>query len=75
MLLLKGCPRCHGDLVLDQDARTAYLYCVQCGHILSRDQERACGICATRHGLIHLPPPQRARTEQADKVRTLTTAG
>ena len=54
MFLLKSCPRCQGDLVLDYDMRTAYLYCVQCGHVLSAAQERALGVRATRNGLIHL---------------------
>jgi len=54
MFLLKSCPRCQGDLVLDYDVRTAYLYCVQCGHVLSAAQERALGVHATRNGLLHV---------------------
>ena len=58
MLLLKGCPRCHGDLALDQDACTAFLYGVQCGHILSIVQETALRVHTTRHGLTHLAPQE-----------------
>lgn len=54
MLLLKACPRCHGDLTMDSDARCSYLYCLQCGHVLSREQERALGVRPSRRGLAHL---------------------
>jgi hypothetical protein len=53
MFLLKSCPRCQGDLALDYDRRTAFLSCVQCGHVLSAAQERALGVRATRNGIIH----------------------
>jgi hypothetical protein len=56
MFLLKSCPRCQGDLALDYDCRAAFLYCVQCGHVLSEAQERALGVRVTRNGLIHLAP-------------------
>jgi hypothetical protein len=58
MLLLKACPHCHGDLTFECDRRCAYLECVQCGHILSREQERALGVRALRRGLVrHAPLP------------------
>ncbi len=31
-LWLKGCPRCHGDLVLEQDRWSQYHVCIQCVH-------------------------------------------
>lgn len=53
MLLLKACPHCHGDLVLEQDRACGYLTCVQCGHILSAAQERKLGVYVTRLGILH----------------------
>lgn len=54
MWFLKACPRCHGDLVFDEDDEGAYLICVQCGHILSLAQERALGVRVHRHGVSSL---------------------
>jgi uncharacterized protein YbaR (Trm112 family) len=31
MLKLKGCPRCNGDLVVNQDRRVYSELCLQCG--------------------------------------------
>jgi hypothetical protein len=37
---LKACPRCiTGDLREENDAYGAYLACVQCGHVLTPEQE------------------------------------
>lgn len=33
MLITKGCPRCHGDLVHVSDVGDSYYSCVQCGHV------------------------------------------
>lgn len=33
MLILKGCPRCRGDLKVDRDHDGPYLLCLQCGYI------------------------------------------
>lgn len=38
MLLLKTCPRCHGDLQLRSDIAGKYLSCIQCGY--TRDYPR-----------------------------------
>lgn len=56
MLLLKACPRCHGDLTLERDGDATYLECVQCGHIISRAQERALGVRSTSQGLLPASP-------------------
>jgi hypothetical protein len=72
MFLLKSCPRCQGDLALDYDSRTAFLYCVQCGHVLSVAQERALGVRATRNGLIHTAA---FRYEPVAQQRELVGAG
>ena len=31
MILLKGCPKCRGDLIIDRDAFGRYFKCLQCG--------------------------------------------
>ncbi len=74
MLLLKGCPRCHGDLALDRDARTAFLYCVQCGHILSTAQETALRVHTTRHGLTHLAPLSSTAEERPRDLAAASVA-
>jgi uncharacterized protein YbaR (Trm112 family) len=33
MVLLKACPRCKGDLFLDEDHYGKYKSCIQCGYI------------------------------------------
>lgn len=68
MLLLRACPHCHGDLVVESDRRCAYLVCVQCGHTLSREQERALGLRVTRQGLAHLVPRAARRQPAAHSV-------
>jgi hypothetical protein len=66
MLLLKACPHCQGDLVLEQDYTCGYLTCVQCGHILSAEQERALGYHVTNLGLLHVcAGPRPASTHRA----------
>lgn len=32
MVFLKACPRCKGDIYLDQDAYGSFLKCLQCGY-------------------------------------------
>ena len=41
MFWLKSCPRCHGDLHEIRDVGYTYISCIQCGRILSDEQERA----------------------------------
>jgi hypothetical protein len=53
MLLLRACPHCRGDLVLELDRACGYFTCVQCGHILSAEQERALGYHVTKLGALH----------------------
>ena len=33
MIWLKECPRCQGDLILDQDHYGKFKTCVQCGYL------------------------------------------
>jgi len=44
MLLLRACPRCHGDMVLEEDKRCRYFECIQCAHVLTISQEKALGV-------------------------------
>ena len=32
-IILKACPRCAGDLYLEEDADGEYLSCLRCGHV------------------------------------------
>ena len=32
MWRIKGCPRCHGDILLSQDHKRWYESCLQCGY-------------------------------------------
>ncbi len=59
MLLLKACPHCHGDLVFERDRTCGYLECLQCGHVISADQERALGLRVTTAGILHPTPRWR----------------
>lgn len=61
MMLLKACPHCGGDLSVDSDRTCGYLACVQCGHVLSQQQELALGVRITRRGVLrHRPRPASA---------------
>jgi len=33
MLMVKGCPRCKGDMFVDRDQYGSYEQCIQCGHM------------------------------------------
>ena len=41
MFWLKSCPRCHGDLHDINDVGDHYISCLQCGRILTVEQEKA----------------------------------
>ena len=40
MYWLKACPRCHGDLHEVKDVGAQYVTCLQCGRILTAEQEK-----------------------------------
>jgi DNA-directed RNA polymerase subunit RPC12/RpoP len=41
-LYLKACPRCHGDIALDNDQYGRYMECLQCGFLIrSRAEEKS----------------------------------
>jgi hypothetical protein len=65
MLLLKACPHCGGDLATEQDRACGYLECVQCSHVLSRDQERALGVRISRRGVLTHESPRRSPARRA----------
>ena len=33
MIHFKGCPKCHGDLYLNEDSFGQFLNCLQCGYM------------------------------------------
>jgi hypothetical protein len=39
MMWLKGCPKCHGDLMTDEDEFSTFVKCLQCGRTLSSLEE------------------------------------
>jgi hypothetical protein len=39
MWKFKGCPRCHGDVFVDEDIDKTYVKCLQCGY--EREMEKA----------------------------------
>ena len=41
LIWLKTCPRCRGDLILSSEPDYEYVSCIQCGNILSEEQERS----------------------------------
>jgi hypothetical protein len=41
MFWFKSCPRCHGDLHLVREVGDHYVSCLQCGRILTSEQEIA----------------------------------
>lgn len=61
MMLLKSCPRCGGDLSVEHDHACSFLECVQCGHILSRAQEKALGVRVSARGVIEHAAHRQAR--------------
>lgn len=64
MWFLKACPRCHGDLVFDEDREGAFLLCIQCGHVLSAAQEQALGVRVDQHGVSPLAVHARRAKER-----------
>ena len=44
---LKGCPKCHGDLMAAEDMYGPYIYCLQCGYAHDLEKEKN-----------PLPPPE-----------------
>ncbi len=40
MFYFKGCPRCRGDLYANTDIYGPYTACLQCGHYLTREEEK-----------------------------------
>jgi len=57
MAYLKACPRCHGDLIPDEDGHVRYLCCLQCGHILSGVEETALKFALARRAKLTFPKP------------------
>ena len=56
-LILKGCPKCGGDLSFDRDVHGEYVICLQCG--LLRDVTEATHV-ATKPRIEALPEQKAA---------------
>ncbi len=62
MLVLKACPRCHGDLMLEATLDADYYECLQCGHVLSLAQEHVIGVQPTcDHRFVRRSRPRGPR--------------
>ena len=69
-ILLKACPRCRGDLIYDPCEKQRL--CLQCGHRLSKEQERELSGTAPKersHG------GKRPATATSDHSRARLPAG
>jgi len=56
MFWLKACPRCHGDLHEVHEVGDSYISCLQCGRILSEQQEKALPRTAPRAAVRSVVP-------------------
>ncbi len=41
MIYFKGCPKCHGDLLVREDVHGQYVSCIQCGYLRDLPVEAA----------------------------------
>lgn len=71
MVYLKACPRCHGDLIFDQDGRVRYLSCLQCGHVLSGAEETTLRFALARQVKLTTAAPA-LKTAEARLLRPTT---
>ena len=54
MIWYKSCPRCHGDLIRDEDIDEQYVACIQCGYYLMDVEQVLLGIVTATEGLYSL---------------------
>lgn len=51
---LKGCPKCRGDLFeepsIGLSAVSRYISCLQCGHVLTNEEEKSLGSAGKAKG-------------------------
>ena len=72
MFWLKACSRCNGDLHEVHDVGDRYISCIQCGRILTAEQEKALPMSAPRPLLRWSRPataPAARRTAAAVPAR------
>lgn len=58
MVWLKACPKCKGDLFLDEDHYGKFKTCIQCGYIPD--------LADTSHGIVQ--PPRLASLAEAAQL-------
>lgn len=46
MMMLKGCPRCRGDVRINKDTYGEYKQCVQCGYMQDLDSRAVPAVAA-----------------------------
>jgi hypothetical protein len=59
MVYLKSCPRCRGDVFTEHDLRERYLTCLQCGHVLTSQEESKLRFCGATW--LNLARPRQPR--------------
>ncbi len=68
MLLLRACPRCGGDMVLERERGYAYFECLQCTHVLSLAQERSMHVSARQMAAQMVAPHEHPSRNERAKV-------
>lgn len=59
MFWFQACPRCRGDIYQARDIYGFYRACVQCGHILTEEEETL--LCLAQEGTAPSREPTRVR--------------
>ena len=54
-LYLKSCPRCRGDITLDEDQYGRYMECLQCGFMI-REKDKATELICKRYSREQTKP-------------------
>lgn len=60
MIFFKACPRCHGDLHINQDMYGQYKECLQCGYMVDVNREHKTGGDNLR--TLSITPPKKKKS-------------
>ncbi len=55
MWRLKTCPKCSGDIYAEEDSRTWFEKCLQCGYMREREVALATEVVNTNRGRLSYP--------------------